>query len=57
MNTFNNPSGKMTNFRWLICGMLFFATAVNYLLFNGEARSRDIRDDKVARLAERMDNA
>ncbi len=31
MNTFNNPSGKMTNFRWLICGMLFFATAVNYL--------------------------
>lgn len=26
------------------------------LLFNVEARSRDIRDDKVARLAERMDN-
>ena len=25
------------------------------LLFNVEARSRDIRDDKVARLAERMD--
>ena len=24
------------------------------LLFNVEARSRDIRDDKVARLAERM---
>ena len=25
--------------------------------FNVEARSRDIRDDKVARLAERMDRA
>ncbi len=22
---------KMTNFRWVMCGMLFFATAVNYL--------------------------
>ena len=22
---------KMTNYRWVICGMLFFATAVNYL--------------------------
>ena len=27
------------------------------LLFNVEARSRDIRDDKMARLAERMDRA
>ena len=23
--------GKMTNFRWVICAMLFFATTVNYL--------------------------
>lgn len=22
---------KMTNFRWVICAMLFFATTVNYL--------------------------
>ena len=22
---------RMTNYRWVICGMLFFATAVNYL--------------------------
>ena len=31
MNT--NPSSRshMTNFRWVICGMLFFATTVNYL--------------------------
>lgn len=30
----NNPVGaqqKMTNFRWVICAMLFFATTVNYL--------------------------
>lgn len=24
-------SGKMTNFRWMICAMLFFATTVNYM--------------------------
>ncbi len=24
-------AGKMTNYRWLICSMLFFATTVNYL--------------------------
>lgn len=24
-------SGKMTNFRWVICAMLFFATTVNYM--------------------------
>ncbi|WP_106829552.1 MFS transporter [Parabacteroides pacaensis] len=24
-------SGKMTNYRWVICAMLFFATTVNYL--------------------------
>ena len=27
----NKPSGKMTNYRWIICSMLFFATTVNYL--------------------------
>lgn len=27
----NTPSGKMTNYRWIICSMLFFATTVNYL--------------------------
>ena len=26
----NNTSGKMTNYRWLICGMLFLATTINY---------------------------
>lgn len=31
MSTFQNASGKMTNFRWIICAMLFFATTVNYL--------------------------
>ena len=27
----NNTSGKMTNYRWLICGMLFLATTINYM--------------------------
>ena len=27
----NNPSNKMTNYRWVICGMLFFATTINYM--------------------------
>ncbi len=27
----NSQSTKMTNFRWVICAMLFFATTVNYL--------------------------
>ncbi|MBQ8502461.1 MAG: MFS transporter [Bacteroides sp.] len=27
----NNMTNKMTNYRWVICSMLFFATAVNYL--------------------------
>jgi ACS family hexuronate transporter-like MFS transporter len=27
----NNAAQKMTNFRWVICGLLFFATTVNYL--------------------------
>ena len=31
MSNFQNTSNKMTNFRWLICAMLFFATTVNYL--------------------------
>ena len=31
MNTFQKVEQKMTNFRWVICGMLFFATTVNYL--------------------------
>src|SRR5574344_146096 len=26
-----NTNQKMTNFRWVLCGMLFFATTVNYL--------------------------
>lgn len=26
-----NQKGKMTNYRWTICAMLFFATTVNYL--------------------------
>ena len=31
MSTFQNTLGKMTNYRWTICAMLFFATTVNYL--------------------------
>lgn len=31
MNTFQKTSEKMTNYRWSICAMLFFATTVNYL--------------------------
>ena len=31
MSTSQNSTGKMTNFRWIICAMLFFATTVNYL--------------------------
>lgn len=31
MSTFQKASEKMTNYRWVICGMLFFATTVNYL--------------------------
>ncbi len=31
MSTFQNANGKMTNYRWIICSMLFFATTVNYL--------------------------
>lgn len=31
MNTPNQPSQKMTNYRWVICSMLFFATTINYL--------------------------
>lgn len=31
MNTSPQTGGQMTNFRWLICGLLFFATTVNYL--------------------------
>ncbi len=27
----NNPSNKMTNYRWVICGMLFLATTINYM--------------------------
>ncbi|HMR85039.1 MAG TPA: MFS transporter, partial [Niabella sp.] len=26
-----NGNGKMTNYRWTICAMLFFATTINYL--------------------------
>ena len=31
MSTFQQAVGKMTNYRWTICAMLFFATTVNYL--------------------------
>lgn len=31
MNTFQKANEKMTNYRWTICAMLFFATTVNYL--------------------------
>lgn len=31
MNTFNPSEQTMTNYRWTICAMLFFATTINYL--------------------------
>lgn len=31
MSTPSNTPDWMTNYRWLICSMLFFATTVNYL--------------------------
>ena len=31
MSKFQNETGKMTNYRWSICALLFFATTVNYL--------------------------
>ncbi|MDR1380729.1 MAG: MFS transporter [Tannerella sp.] len=31
MNNLSQTSGKMTNYRWVICAMLFFATTINYL--------------------------
>ena len=31
MQTINRTGGKRTNYRWVICAMLFFATTVNYL--------------------------
>lgn len=31
MDTLKNGMGKMTNYRWVICAMLFFATTVNYM--------------------------
>ena len=31
MSTIQNTQGKMSNYRWTICAMLFFATTVNYL--------------------------
>lgn len=31
MNNLLQTSGKMTNYRWVICAMLFFATTINYL--------------------------
>lgn len=30
-NKKSSPGGRMTNYRWVICAMLFFATTVNYL--------------------------
>ena len=37
MSTFQKVGEKMTNFRWIICGLLFFATTVNYLDRHGPA--------------------
>ena len=31
MSTIQNTLGKLSNYRWTICAMLFFATTVNYL--------------------------
>ena len=31
MNNTNTTQAKMTNYRWTICAMLFFATTINYL--------------------------
>ncbi|MDR1523843.1 MAG: MFS transporter [Tannerella sp.] len=31
MSNLFQSSGKMTNYRWMICAMLFFATTINYL--------------------------
>ena len=31
MNNIQATSGKMTNYRWVICTMLFFALVINYL--------------------------
>ncbi|MDL2255043.1 MFS transporter [Parabacteroides sp. OttesenSCG-928-K15] len=31
MSNIRNAQGKMTNYRWTICAMLFFATTINYL--------------------------
>ena len=31
MSTTKTSSETMSNYRWIICSMLFFATAVNYL--------------------------
>lgn len=31
MSPFQKPGEKMTNYRWIICCMLFFATTINYL--------------------------
>ncbi len=31
MSTFQTQGNKITNYRWIICSMLFFATTVNYL--------------------------
>ncbi len=31
MTSFEKQTGKMTNYRWVICGLLFFATTVNYM--------------------------
>jgi ACS family hexuronate transporter-like MFS transporter len=31
MSKLNAVGGKMTNYRWVICAMLFFATTINYL--------------------------
>ncbi|GHU89206.1 hexuronate transporter [Bacteroidia bacterium] len=31
MNKLNEMNAKMSNYRWVICAMLFFATTINYL--------------------------
>ena len=37
---------KMTNYRWVICSMLFFATTVNYL----DRCSRSLRRSFTGRI-------
>ena len=31
MNTTTAPAGRMSNYRWVICALLFFSTTINYI--------------------------